>query len=75
MTSACLAKVGHQVMCIDVDADKVERLKLGIIPIHEPGLERAGEYCRGTRRRHGKCEPYRTRRVLRLDRVTVKLCH
>lgn len=29
MTSACLAKVGHQVMCIDVDADKVERLKLG----------------------------------------------
>ena len=36
---AVLAEVGHQVMCIDVDADKVERLKLGQIPIFEPGLE------------------------------------
>jgi UDPglucose 6-dehydrogenase len=37
--AAVLAEVGHQVMCVDVDADKVERLKQGHIPIFEPGLE------------------------------------
>lgn len=39
VTGACLADVGHQVMCVDIDADKVARLKQGIIPIYEPGLE------------------------------------
>ncbi|MFC3282939.1 UDP-glucose dehydrogenase family protein [Litchfieldella rifensis] len=34
-----LADVGHQVVCVDVDADKVERLKQGQVPIYEPGLE------------------------------------
>lgn len=37
--AAALADVGHDVICVDVDADKVERLKQGIIPIYEPGLE------------------------------------
>jgi UDPglucose 6-dehydrogenase len=37
--AAALADVGHDVVCVDVDADKVERLKQGIIPIYEPGLE------------------------------------
>jgi UDPglucose 6-dehydrogenase len=39
VTGACLADSGNHVLCIDIDADKVERLRAGEIPIHEPGLE------------------------------------
>ncbi|MDT8894000.1 UDP-glucose/GDP-mannose dehydrogenase family protein [Halomonas sp. I1] len=39
VTGACLADVGHDVLCMDVDADKVARLESGEIPIFEPGLE------------------------------------
>jgi UDPglucose 6-dehydrogenase len=39
VTGACLADVGNDVMCIDVDRDKIERLRRGAIPIHEPGLD------------------------------------
>ncbi|GED22934.1 UDP-glucose dehydrogenase family protein [Halomonas halmophila] len=39
VTGACLADVGHDVLCMDVDADKVARLEAGDIPIYEPGLE------------------------------------
>lgn len=36
---AVLAEVGHDVICVDVDQHKVDNLKLGIIPIYEPGLD------------------------------------
>ncbi|MFN3841728.1 MAG: UDP-glucose dehydrogenase family protein [Rehaibacterium terrae] len=39
VTGACLAEVGNQVCCVDIDAAKVARLSRGEIPIHEPGLE------------------------------------
>jgi UDPglucose 6-dehydrogenase len=39
VTGACLADVGHDVMCVDVDETKIEGLKQGRIPIYEPGLE------------------------------------
>lgn len=38
VTGTCLAEVGHQVMCVDVDAAKVAGLEQGIVPIYEPGL-------------------------------------
>ncbi len=39
VTGACLADVGHHVLCMDIDEAKIARLKAGAIPIHEPGLE------------------------------------
>ncbi|WP_448101760.1 UDP-glucose dehydrogenase family protein [Luteibacter jiangsuensis] len=39
VTGACLAEMGNHVVCVDVDTNKVERLKAGDIPIFEPGLE------------------------------------
>lgn len=39
VTGACLADVGHDVLCVDIDQKKVDNLNAGIIPIYEPGLE------------------------------------
>ena len=39
VTGTCFAEVGHQVICVDNDAAKVEILQRGGIPIYEPGLE------------------------------------
>jgi UDPglucose 6-dehydrogenase len=38
VTGTCLAEVGHDVVCVDVDAAKVEGLNRGVVPIYEPGL-------------------------------------
>ena len=39
VTGTCLAEVGNDVVCVDVDAEKIARLERGEIPIYEPGLE------------------------------------
>jgi UDPglucose 6-dehydrogenase len=39
VTGACFAETGNNVMCVDVDKEKVRLLRDGVSPIHEPGLE------------------------------------
>ncbi|NCW01386.1 MAG: UDP-glucose/GDP-mannose dehydrogenase family protein [Betaproteobacteria bacterium] len=40
VTGACLADMGNEVLCVDVDLRKIDRLLSGEIPIHEPGLDK-----------------------------------
>ena len=40
VTGACLAEIGHDVMCTDNDASKIKTLESGGMPIYEPGLEK-----------------------------------
>ncbi|MBX7157771.1 MAG: UDP-glucose/GDP-mannose dehydrogenase family protein [Verrucomicrobiae bacterium] len=39
VTGTCFAEVGHQVICVDNNQEKVKQLRAGKIPIYEPGLE------------------------------------
>lgn len=39
VTGVCLSDIGHHVTCVDVDEQKVEKMKHGISPIYEPGLD------------------------------------
>ena len=39
VVGTCFAETGNQVICVDVDEDKIRRLQDGEVPIYEPGLE------------------------------------
>jgi UDPglucose 6-dehydrogenase len=39
VTGTCLAEVGNDVVCVDIDEAKIAKLQQGVIPIYEPGLE------------------------------------
>ena len=39
VTGACFADVGHNIICVDNDAQKIKQLQAGEVPIYEPGLE------------------------------------
>lgn len=39
VTGTCLAEVGNDVVCVDIDQNKIDNLNKGVIPIFEPGLE------------------------------------
>ncbi len=51
VTGACFAEVGHEVVCVDVDSDKVERINRAETPIYEVGLEALLQRHVGTRLR------------------------
>ena len=39
VSGTCLAETGNNVICVDIDANKVAKMQAGEIPIYEPGLE------------------------------------
>ena len=51
VTGACFAQLGHNVICVDIDSQKVEQINAGIPPIHEPELPELLEKYAGKRLR------------------------
>ena len=39
VTGTCLAETGNEVICVDIDAEKVEKMRNGVVPIYEPHLD------------------------------------
>lgn len=39
VTGTCLAETGNEVVCVDIDANKVKRMQNGEVPIYEPHLD------------------------------------
>ena len=39
VSGVCFAQIGHKVICVDIDEEKIKQLKKGKVPIYEPGLE------------------------------------
>lgn len=52
VSGTCLAEVGHDVVCVDIDESKVARLKKGDIPIYEPGLPELVQKNQAAKRLH-----------------------
>ena len=65
VTGVCLAEHGHQVTCVDIDEEKIARMRQGVSPIYEPGLE---ELMKKNRERlfytTDTCEAYRDAEVV-----------
>jgi UDPglucose 6-dehydrogenase len=40
VTAACFADLGHEVVCLDVNPERIEALRAGVVPIYEPGVDR-----------------------------------
>ena len=39
VTGTCLAETGNEVICVDIDKEKVEKMRNGVVPIYEPHLD------------------------------------
>jgi len=58
VTGTCFAEFGVDVTCVDVDRDKVEKLRNGVIPIYEPGLDNLVEKNSAAGRPHWSVEVF-----------------
>jgi len=50
VSGGCFAEIGHRVICVDSDKEKIDKLSNGIVPIYEPGLEELVEKGRNSGR-------------------------